>query len=181
MATLYDQRLSSDASLDGYELEDLLLTHHERQRSRLAAMLPCGRAVAIVLTRGQHLRPGDVLLSSTNQALRIKAQPESLMKITAGTALSLSRLIYHLANRHVPAMLDDGAVYIEPDAVLGQMVSSLGGSIQMVQAAFEPEAGAYAGGHHHDHHPTHGDLSDHDMGRVGEMLSIAAHQETPGE
>ena len=92
------------------------------------------------------------------------------------------RIVYHLANRHVRAMLRADAVYIEPDAVLADMVRHLGGHVEVVQQAFLPEGGAYAAGHgsgghhHHDHHDdpvqaTH----DQAMGNLGEALSIAAH------
>lgn len=177
MATLYDRRLVDLASLANHEVHDLYLTHHERQRHRLAAMLPSGQAVAIVLERGQHLMPGDVLLSSTGQALRIRAQPEPLMKITANTRLAFVRIVYHLANRHVRAMIEQATIYIEPDSVLAEMVKQLGGQVDNVNCVFEPEAGAYAGGHHH-HQSDDAQTSreDHDMGRVGEMLSIAAHR-----
>ena len=176
MATLYDQRLDPSTSLETLEVQDLYLTHQERERHRLAAMLPSGQAVAIVLERGQHLSPGDILLSSSGQALRIKAQPEALMKITADTRLVFVRLVYHLANRHVRAMLEEAAIYIEPDSVLADMAQQIGAKVEMVHGVFEPEAGAYAGGHHHHGQDQDTSQQDNDMGRVGEMLSIEAHQ-----
>jgi urease accessory protein UreE len=94
------------------------------------------------------------------------------MRVSAPTGAVLLRLVYHLANRHVRAMLASDAVYIEPDAVLAQMVQQLGGQVSTVQMAFEPEPGAYHGGHHHGEASSH----DADMGRIGEMLSIAAHK-----
>lgn len=177
MPILYDNLVRSGSASSYVGAQEIRLTFNERQRNRLALMLPDGQAAAIVLPRGQFLQSGDVLLSNDGKALVVQACSEQLMLITADTRLALMRLIYHLANRHVRAMIQDSAVLIEPDAVLEQMVKQLGGHVEMVQAEFEPEAGAYAGGHHH-----HGedDPADRAMGNIGEMLSIAAHQARGG-
>ncbi len=173
MPTLYNQLVRADAAASHPKAQAVRLSCNERQRNRLAIMLQDGQAAAIVLPRGQFMQPGDVLLAGDDKALRIEAAVEPLMKASSQTSLGLMRLIYHLANRHVRAMISIDAVFIEPDPVLAQMIQALGGQVEAVEAVFEPEAGAYAGGHHH-----HGeyDPADQAMGNVGEMLSIAAHQ-----
>ena len=40
---------------------------------------------------------------------------------------------------------------IRADHVIAEMVTQLGGHVAPVEAPFDPEAGAYAGGHHHQH------------------------------
>jgi urease accessory protein len=173
MPTLYDHLVRAQAGTSYPKAQAVQLSYNERQRNRLAILLPDGQAAAIVLPRGQFMQPGDVLLASDDKALQIEAAVEPLMKVSSQTSLGLMRLIYHLANRHVRAMISADAVFIEPDPVLAQMIQVLGGQVQAVEAVFEPEAGAYAGGHHH-----HGeyDPADQAMGNIGEMLSIAAHQ-----
>ena len=172
MPILYNRVAQSNDDLSGYQIQTVALRHDERQRHRLAVMLSSGQAAAIVLPRDQSIGAGSVLLSDTGQALRIHAQPESLFRVSAASPDVLVRLVYHLANRHVRAMLAADAIYIEPDAVLAQMVEQLGGQVSPVEMPFEPEPGAYHAGH------SHGDTHAHDtdMGRVGEMLSIAAHK-----
>ncbi len=178
MAILFEQKLVTEDE-QRFEGEEVLpLSCSYRQRSRLAAMLPSGRAVAIVLPRGDVMNPGDVLLSTCGQRLRIQAQPESLLRISAPNAFELMRVTYHLANRHVKAMLTPEAIYIEPDAVLQQMVQFLGASVKPVIQPFLPEAGAYSPGHRH-HHGEAVALDD-EMGQVGEALSIAAHRVNAG-
>lgn len=173
MATLYHKRVLDSADIEPQALQVLALTFSQRQRNRLAAMLPNGKAAAIVLPRGEFMAPGDVLLSEDGQGIRIEAQPEDLMQITASTSFELLRLTYHLANRHVRAMLTPDAIYIEPDNILADMARRLGGRVELICAVFLPETGAYGGGHHH-HGET--DETDRAMGSVGELLSIAAHQ-----
>ena len=153
----------------------LSLSLEDRQRSRLAAMLPNGRAVAVLLPRGEQMQHGDV-------RVLVQAAVQELMQIQATSMYELMRLVYHLANRHVRAMLKVDAVLIEPDPVLAEMVRGLGGAVTLVQEPFIPEGGAYAsrqggGGHHHHSHPDECGLEAHDqaMGNLGEELSIAAH------
>jgi len=179
MAILFQQKLEggNDHWLEDDEI--LSLNCSDRQRSRLAAMLPSGRAVAIVLPRGDVMNPGDVLVSTCGQRLRIQAQSESLLRINASSDFDLMRVTYHLANRHVRAMLTPSAIYIEPDAVLLQMVRFLGATVTPVNQPFLPEAGAYSPGHRHHH----GEVValDDEMGQIGEALSIAAHRVNAGD
>ncbi len=174
----------------------LSLSWADRQRSRLAAMLPNGRAVAVILPRGEQMQHGDVLCGDAGERLWIKAAEEEVYQITAHNAFELMRVVYHLANRHVKAMLAADAVYIEPDSVLADMVRGLGAQVEVVQQAFLPEGGAYATGHvhgpdcnhgehradhgrghsHHDHGEDHAlSAEDQARGNLGEQLSIAAH------
>ena len=178
MAILFQPKLAGDEHQQSDE-EVLSLSCSDRQRSRLAAMLPSGRAVAIVLPRGEVMNPGDVLLSTCGKRLSIQAQSESLLRISAPSAFALMRVTYHLANRHVRAMLTPEAIYIEPDAVLQQMVQRLGAFVTSVSQPFLPEAGAYSPGHRHHH----GEVValDDEMGQVGEALSIAAHRANAGD
>jgi urease accessory protein len=149
----------------------LSLSLEDRQRSRLAAMLPNGRAVAVLLPRGEQMQHGDVLCGEQGERVLVQAAVQELMQIQATSMYELMR-----------AMLKVDAVLIEPDPVLAEMVRGLGGAVTLVQEPFIPEGGAYAsgqggGGHHHHSHPDECGLEAHDqaMGNLGEELSIAAH------
>ena len=90
--------------------------------------------------------------------IRVNAAPEPLLRISAPDTLTLSRLAWHIGNRHTPAEITADAVYIQPDHVLAEMVRGLGGAVEDVLRPFEPEGGAYGGhgalerGHHHGGH-----------------------------
>jgi urease accessory protein len=154
-----------------------------------------GRAAVILLPRGTTLTNGDVLASDTGEQVLIRAAAESLLEITANTPFQLLRLVYHLANRHVSAMLTTDAIYIESDPVLADMVVRLGGAVKLTEQPFEPEKGAYHGASthtpSHSHHGAmapggdgyghnHGGVDDIDrkMGNVGEELSRQAHDKS---
>ena len=173
-------RAQTDVSVES--LPVLELTLEDRQRSRLAAMLPSGRAVAVILPRGESMQHGDVLTGDTGERILVQAAAEELMLIRARNPFELMRIVYHLANRHVRAMLLPDAALIEPDQVLAELVRRLGGTVEKTHQPFIPEGGAYSGGaaghaHHHHQHPSECgvELQDEAMGQIGEQLSIAAH------
>jgi len=176
-----DPQLRNDSTTWPEPWPVLELTLEDRQRWRLAAMLPNGRAVAVILPRTEHMQHGDVLCGDQGERVVVQAAVEELFCIQASSPFELMRIVYHLANRHVRAMLTTEAVWIQPDPVLADMVRRLGGTVTVVQHAFIPEGGAYAagqgGGHHHHQHATECGVEEHDqaMGNLGEELSIAAH------
>lgn len=172
----------TQASASAEDIPVLALTLEDRQRSRLAAMLPNGRAVAVMLPRGEAMQHGDVLTGETGERVLVQAADEELMLIRASNAFELMRIVYHLANRHVRAMLLPDAALIEPDQVLADLVRRLGAKVEMTCQPFLPEGGAYSGqasshAHHHHAHPSECgvELQDEAMGQIGEQLSIAAH------
>lgn len=156
----------------------LPLVFHERVKSRLAAMLPDGRAVAITLPRGSVMRDGTVLTGDDGTRVIVDALAEPVAKVTAASPLALMRAIYHLANRHVAAQIATDHVLIERDPVLEHMLAGLGATVQHIEAPFDPEAGAYDGQHAHGH--VHDGEVDEVSATVGEQLSIAAHRARSG-
>jgi urease accessory protein len=79
------------------------------------------------------------------------AAQEPVYNVIAPTPRDLMRAAYHLGNRHVPLQIGDGWLRLEQDYVLRDMLLGLGMQVSEVQAPFEPEAGAYGGGHRHSH------------------------------
>jgi len=158
----------------------LCLTFGERSRSRLAAMTTDGTAVAILLPRGTVLRDGTLLTGDGGEVVCVEAAPQPLARICAPTPRQLLRIVYHLANRHVPLHVDETSVLIERDPVLERMAARLGAQVEHVTQPFEPEGGAYHGDHGPQLH-AHGHDDEHDeaSATIGEQLSIAAHRERP--
>jgi len=156
----------------------LRLTYDERVKQRLATMSVDGQAVAILLQdakRGSVLPGGTVLAGDDGVFAIVEAAAQPLARITADSPLALLRATYHLANRHVPAQLATDAVLIERDPILESMLRGLGAQVEHLEAPFDPESGAYHGGHHHGH--SHQDAVDEVSATVGEQLSIAAHRQ----
>jgi urease accessory protein len=148
------QRLDSPESAAGAAVLQLVLPYDLRCRSRLRAQLAGGEEVGIVLARGQILRGGDRLLAEDGRVVEVAAAPESVSTVRARDARLLLRVAYHLGNRHVALQVGEGWLRYSHDHVLDDMVRGLGAELEVEQAPFEPEAGAYHGtsqGHSHEH------------------------------
>lgn len=130
---------------------ELPLPFEYRQKSRFRTRMPDGEDVGWFIERGQPLRGGDCLIAEDGRQVRIVAAPEALLHVTAADAITLNRAAYHLGNRHVALQVGDGWLRLLDDYVLAEMLGQLGVQVEKIQAPFEPEAGAYGGGHHHSH------------------------------
>lgn len=136
----------------------LKLPFDARQKSRLRTKLVSGEEVGLLLPRGEILRGGDLVTASDGRVIEIVAQPEKLLHIETK---ELAKAAYHLGNRHVPVQVGENFLRIAEDHVLEEMVKKLGAKVSHVEAPFEPEAGAYAGGHRHDEMGHGGKIHDH--------------------
>jgi urease accessory protein len=128
---------------------ELGLTFEERRKTRQRARLEDGEEVALFLDRGTILRGGDCLEAADGRIVRIVAATEALMEVKTADAALLARATYHLGNRHCAVEIGEGLVRFPADHVLSEMLAALGLEAKSVSASFEPEAGAYAAGHHH--------------------------------
>jgi urease accessory protein len=147
-----------------------------RQKSRFDATDSQGRHIGVFLPRGTVVRGGDVLVAEDGSMVRVIAAAQPVLVITHctqhGTPFDLTRAAYHLGNRHVPIELKPDHLKIEPDHVLAAMLRAMHLIVNEANVAFEPEGGAYAGGHAahaggHGAHAAHSHGSDdhaHDHG-----------------
>ncbi|NIF86850.1 urease accessory protein UreE [Burkholderia sp. Cy-637] len=129
----------------------LTLAYDARCRSRFAATLDSGEELAVVLPRGTVLADGDVLVADDGALVRVVAAAEAVMRVRAPDALTFTRAAYHLGNRHTPVEIGLDTLKLEYDPVLADMLTRLGARVERVEAPFQPEAGAYGGGHRHGH------------------------------
>ena len=140
-------------------IDSITLDREARWRRRVALATDRGHAFLLDLAEATYLADGDALEIEGRGLVRVVAAPEDLVEVHAPDALTLSRIAWHIGNRHTPAEMTADAIYIQPDHVLEEMVAGLGGHIHRVRRPFEPEGGAYGHkgalqtGHHG--HPDH--------------------------
>jgi urease accessory protein len=132
----------------------LTLDFDARRKSRLAATLDNGEEVALVLPRGTVLRDADVLVAQDGALVRVVAAAEAVLMVTARDRLTLTRAAYHLGNRHTPVEVGAEYLKLEYDPVLADMLKRIGAMVEQVTLPFQPESGAYGGGHKHGHDET---------------------------
>jgi len=151
----------------------VVLDHEARHRRRIALKGESGLQFLLDLEKATVLDDGDALKLEDGRLVQVRAAPQRLVEITTGSPERLLRLAWHIGNRHTPAEIAAGAIYIEEDHVLVDMVRGLGAATKIVERPFRPERGAYHGGHdhgahdhgHHDHvhdeHCGHDHAHDH--------------------
>jgi urease accessory protein len=88
--------------------------------------------------------------------IEVIAEVESILHVECESAEALARAAYHLGNRHVAVQVGPGWLRLAEDHVLAGMLEGLGATLTPMEAAFEPEAGAYAPHHRHDNESGHG-------------------------
>lgn len=134
----------------------LKLPFELRQKSRLKVTLDDGRQAGIFLERGDVLRGGDCLLAEDDSIVQVQADNETVSMVQSNDALLLARACYHLGNRHVPLQIENNSLTYLHDHVLDDMLKQLGLNVNITQAPFEPENGAYGGsGNAHEHQHAH--------------------------
>ena len=150
----------------------LILTYEQRGKTRFRATLSDGSEAAIMLPRGSVVHPGARLVADCGEIVEVVAASEKIYRVSARAdsadpAFDLLRAAYHLGNRHVPVELGPGLLKLERDPVLQALLQRLNLNVASCFEPFDPEPGAYGGGHRHD--------TDVDGGAIGEALSRAAH------
>lgn len=154
---LYHSAEEATASPGASVRGTLTLPFELRQKSRLVAKLDEGTEILLQLPRGRVLRNGAQLQASDGSVIEVRAAHETLSAVESASSPLLARAAYHLGNRHVALQIQEGRLMYLHDHVLDDMVRGLGLAPHVVEAPFEPEAGAYAqgAGHHHQHDHEH--------------------------
>jgi urease accessory protein len=143
---------AQDAALDHVTLD-----YEARFLRRRALRTDGGREVMVDLPETVSLEDGDALETEAG-LVGVIAAAEPLIEVRAAPH-DLTRLAWHVGNRHTPAQIEADRLLIREDAVLADMLERLGAQTRAVREPFRPEGGAYGLGRTHGHH--HGGATDH--------------------
>ena len=147
-------------------VDRVVLDHAARHRRRFQYHGEAGLGFLLDLPRARVLADGDGLVPEDGRIVAVAAAAEPLIEVTATDGPALLAIAWHIGNRHLPAELLGSAIRLRADHVIADMLRGLGGTVAAIDAPFNPETGAYAGGHgdhhgHHDHPHDHGHRHDH--------------------
>jgi len=107
-----------------------------------------GTRFLLDLPQAAMLRDGDGLVLDDGSIVRVVGKPEPLVEIVAASEAARLAIAWHLGNRHVEVQVVGDRLRIRRDHVLEAMLVGLGARLTQLEAAFDPEPGAYA--HWHD-------------------------------
>jgi urease accessory protein len=141
--------------------DTIVLDHEGRHRRRVVLKALKGTEFLLDLEKATVVKGGDAFKLEDGRLVQVMAAPQKLLEVRAETPTRLAKLAWHIGNRHTPAEITGEAIYIETDHVLAEMVRGLGGSATELMRPFEPERGAYDGGHGHGHSHGHGHDDGH--------------------
>ena len=155
--------------------DTVVLDFDDRHRRRMAMTGTRGLEFLLDLENAVALRGGDALVLDDGRLIEVVAAPEPLLEIRGTDPHHLVRVAWHLGNRHLPTQIMAKGLRIRRDHVIEAMVKGLGARVIEIEAPFDPEGGAYAGGGHahapdsasydhaaHDHSsPHHGHDHNH--------------------
>lgn len=136
----------------GAPFDSVTLAHDERHLRRKLLTLSKGGQILVDLPIAIALEHGDVLVQEDGQLVEILSADEALYEITAQDANHLSRLCWHIGNRHLPAQIEEHRILIQRDHVIRDMLTGLGATVRDITAPFSPERGAYHNHGDHSHH-----------------------------
>jgi urease accessory protein len=162
--------------------DTVVLDFDDRHRRRMAMTGTRGLEFLLDLENAFALRGGDALVLEDSRLIEVVAAAEPLIEIRGTDPQHLVRVAWHLGNRHLPTQIMPKGLRIRRDHVIEAMVKGLGARVIEIEAPFDPEGGAYAGGghahapepaphghaahdhasHDHDHGHHHDEHCDHD-------------------
>jgi len=142
--------------------DTITLDETARHRRRIKLTSDNGIAFLLDLPEARLLRHGDGLVLDDGRVIEVRAAPEALMEVRGRDHRHLLALAWQIGNRHLAAQIEPERILIRRDHVIAAMLAGLGATLTEIEAAFDPEGGAYGGAHdsHHHHH-------DHDHHHAG--------------
>jgi len=144
------------------------LSHADRHRRRLKLATDGGEPFLLDLQRPTRIVDGDGLQLDDGSYVLVRAAAEDCTLVRCADPAAMTRIAWHLGNRHLPVQIVADGLLIRADHVIAEMARGLGAVVEPRRCPFDPEAGAYAGDardqHHNDHDHDHHDDHDHHHG-----------------
>jgi urease accessory protein len=122
---------------------EITLDYDRRHRRRLR-LQTSETEILLDLADAIHIRDGDALALEDGTFIAIRAANEALLEIHAPNTDTLTKLAWHLGNRHLAVEFRLGSLRILDDHVIAEMITGLGGTATQISAPFDPESGAYS-------------------------------------
>ncbi len=117
----------------------VVLGYDERFLRRKRLITASGEAFMVNLEETTNVLAGDAFELTDGRLVEIAAAAEAVLIVTG----DLTRLAWHIGNRHTPCQIEADRLVIRADHVLADMLRGLGAAVTAADAPFTPEGGAY--------------------------------------
>lgn len=124
------------------------LTYDDRFLRRKVLTTATGERFLVDLLQTTSLDDGDAFELADGRFVEVIAANEALLEITGK---NLTRLAWHIGNRHTPCQIEPTRLLIQTDHVIRDMLEKLGADVRDISEPFTPEGGAYGHGRTHGH------------------------------
>ncbi len=128
--------------------DHVTLTYDDRFLRRKVLTTANGERFLVDLPQTTSLNHGDALELADGRLIEVIAAEEDLLEISGP---DLTRLAWHIGNRHTPCQIEPARLLIQRDKVIRDMLEKLGATLRDVREPFTPEGGAYGHGRTHGH------------------------------
>ena len=126
---------------------NLTLSSDQRRVLRGKRKSDCNQELQLQLPREGILIDGDILRTNHKKLfVKIIAQKENLIEITAKTDLEIIKVAYHLGNRHVEIEINENILFTKSDYIIEELLKNFDVNFSKVEKKFFPELGAF----HHE-------------------------------
>ncbi|MBV1907052.1 MAG: urease accessory protein UreE [Pseudomonadales bacterium] len=122
-----------------------------RHRRRMSMTSFSGKQFLLDLHKATVLKDGDLLALDDGSYITVRAKAERVAEITALNTQHLVQIAWHLGNRHLPTQILEHSLRILDDHVIVELAQGLGAQVEIIDAPFQPEGGAYESTQPHNH------------------------------
>jgi len=140
-------RASSATHSNKMASDTVTLTYDDRFLRRKVLTTARGKRFLVDLPHTTSLNHGDAFELSDGRIIEVIAADEALLEIRG----DLTRLAWHIGNRHTPCQIEPARLLIQHDHVIRDMLEKLGADMREITEPFTPEGGAYGHGRTHGH------------------------------
>ena len=129
------------------------LTYDARLLRRKKLVTDQGQPFLADLPQTTSVTDHDAFVLTDGRKIAVVAADEPLMRVTG----DLTRLAWHIGNRHAPCAITGDALYVQREKVMRAMLEQLGATVEDTTGPFTPEGAAYGHGRTmgHDHSHSH--------------------------
>ena len=129
-------------------LDFVLMNYDERFIRRKKLVSNKGETFLVELSETKSLNDGDAFVLNDGRKILVKAAEEKLLEIRH---INLSKIAWHIGNRHTPCQILENRLLIQDDVVMRDLLKKLGAKVKLIEDVFLPEGGAYGHGRTHNH------------------------------